>query len=84
MPRPKRAKTLDAIDGIGSGFMKVGILRITIDRSTGRELDRKIIGYEEIDEDAYYRPLVEMFGKRVLAAMEEGRWINERPMESDF
>lgn len=56
--------------------MKASVLSITIDRSTGRELDRKIIGYEEIDEDAYYRPLIEMFGKRVLEAMEKLRPVS--------
>jgi hypothetical protein len=47
------------------------ILSINIDRQNGREVERKVIGHEEIDEDVYYRPLVEMFGKRVLDALRQ-------------
>ena len=45
--------------------MQVAIMRVTIDR-TGRQLEEKIVGYKEVDEDDYYRPLVEIFGERIL------------------
>lgn len=53
--------------------MQVAIVRTTIDRKTGQRLSEKIIGYEEVDEDAYYRPLVEIYGKRVLAALQNDK-----------
>lgn len=46
--------------------MQVAIVRTTIDRKTGQQIDKQIIGFEEIDEDIYYRPLVEIFGRRIL------------------
>lgn len=49
--------------------MQNAIIRITIDRETGQQIEQEIIGYEEIDEDAYYRPLVEVFGKRIIEAL---------------
>ncbi|HHV99988.1 MAG TPA: hypothetical protein GXX36_10550 [Clostridiaceae bacterium] len=53
--------------------MQVAIIRTTIDRKTGQRLSEEIIGYEEVDEDAYYRPLVEIFGKRVLEALQNDK-----------
>lgn len=50
--------------------MQAAIVRVRIDRATGRQLEEQIIGYEEIDEDAFYRPLVEVLGKRVLEALQ--------------
>lgn len=50
--------------------MQVTIVRTTVDRTTGRQLSEEIIGFEEIDEDAFYRPLVEVLGKRVLEALQ--------------
>ena len=50
--------------------MHAAIVRVTIDRATGRQLEEQIIGYEEIDEDTFYRPLVEVLGKRVLEALQ--------------
>jgi len=35
-------------------------------------IKREIIGYEEIDEDEYYRPLVEIFWKRIQIELEQG------------
>ena len=51
-------------------MMQVAIVRTTIDRATGRQISEEIIGYEEIDEDTFYRPLVEIFGRRVLEALQ--------------
>lgn len=53
--------------------MKVAVVRTTIDKTTGRQINQKTIGYEEIDEDAYYRPLVEMLGDRILTSCKEER-----------
>ena len=53
--------------------MQNAIIRITIDRKTGQQIEQEIIGYEEIDEDAYYRPLVEMLGDRILTSCKEER-----------
>lgn len=50
--------------------MQAAIMRVTIDR-TGRQLGQKIIGFEEIDEDTYYRPLVEVLGDKILASCKE-------------
>lgn len=50
--------------------MQITIVRVTVDRRTGQQLEKQTIGFEEIDEDAYYRPLVEIFGKRVLEALQ--------------
>lgn len=53
--------------------MRVAIVRTTIDRSTGRQVSQEIVGYDDVDEDAYYRPLVEIFGKRILDALESDK-----------
>ena len=50
--------------------MQAAIVRVTIDRKTGQQLSERIIGFEEIDEDTFYRPLVEVLGKRVLEALQ--------------
>lgn len=55
--------------------MRVAIVRTTIDRKTGQELNQEVIGTEEIDEDKFYRPLVEIFGKRILEAIRNGELI---------
>jgi len=53
--------------------MQAAIVRVTVDRATGRKLEEQIIGYEEVDEDAFYKPLVEIFGKRVLDALQKDK-----------
>lgn len=50
--------------------MQVAIVKTTIDRATGRQIGEEIIGQEEVNEDAFYRPLVEVLGKRVLYALQ--------------
>ena len=54
--------------------MKVAHVKTTIDRRTGEVIKREIIGYEEIDEDEYYRSLVEIFWKRIQKELEKGSW----------
>lgn len=46
--------------------MKTKTVRITIDRKTGQTLDRQVLEEKEIDENEYFRPLVEIFAKRIL------------------
>jgi len=53
--------------------MKVAIVRTTIDRKTGQQISEEVIGYDELDEDAFYRPLVEILGKRVLEALQNNK-----------
>ena len=53
--------------------MQVAIVRTTVDRATGEQISEKIIGYEEVDEDAFYRPIVEVFGKQVLEAFQNNK-----------
>lgn len=63
--------------------MKVAIVRATIDRKTGQLKSEEVIGYEEVDEDAYYRPLVEIFGKRVLEALQNNKQDGDLPENRD-
>lgn len=53
--------------------MQVAIVKTTIDRATGRQIGEEIIGQEEVNEDAFYRPLVEIFGRRVLQALQDNK-----------
>lgn len=53
--------------------MRVAIVRTRIERATGRQVSQEIIGYDDVDEDAYYRPLVEIFGKRILDVLERDK-----------
>ena len=46
--------------------MKVKTVRITIDRKTGRALNKQVLEEREIDENEYFRPLVELFGNKIL------------------
>jgi len=46
--------------------VRVAHIRTTIDRHTGEIIQQKVIGYEEVDEDQYYKPLVEILGKRFM------------------
>lgn len=45
--------------------MQTAIIRTTTDKRTGRLIEERIIGIQEVDEDAYYRPLVEIIGNLV-------------------
>lgn len=46
--------------------MNAVIVRTSISRNTGQQISKEIIGFEEVDEDDYYHPLVEVFGKRFV------------------
>lgn len=51
--------------------MKVQTVRITIDRKTGQTLSTQVLEEKEMDENEYFRPLVEIFGKRILEEMKK-------------
>lgn len=51
--------------------MKVQTIRITIDRKTGQTISTQVIDEQEMSEDEYFRPLVEIFGKRILEEMKK-------------
>ena len=53
--------------------MQGAIVRTTVDRKTGRQNSEEVIGHEEVDEDAFYRPLVEILGEGILASCKEER-----------
>lgn len=57
--------------------MRVAHVKTTIDRHTGKVISQEITGYETVDEDEYYRPLAEMFWKRIEKEMkrEPGKWF---------
>ncbi|MDD2494693.1 MAG: hypothetical protein PHE29_05825 [Tissierellia bacterium] len=46
--------------------MKVGIIRTSIDRKTGKKISEEIIEVKEMDEEEYYRPLVRILGDDFL------------------
>lgn len=51
--------------------MKVQTVRITIDRKTGQTLSTQVLEEKEMDENEYFRPLAEIFGKRILEEMKK-------------
>jgi len=51
--------------------VKVQTVRITIDRKTGQTLSTQVLEEKEMDENEYFRPLVEIFGKRILEEMKK-------------
>lgn len=51
--------------------MKVQTIRITIDRKTGQTLSTQVLEEKEMDENEYFKPLVEIFGKRILEEMKK-------------
>ena len=52
--------------------MQAAIVRTTIDRG-GRQIMERIIIRIEVNEDAFYRPLVEILGEGILASCKEER-----------
>ena len=53
--------------------MQALLIRVTTDKRTGQLLEERIIGIQEVDEDTYYRPLVEIIGRRLAEALENIR-----------
>ena len=53
--------------------MQTAIIRTTTDKRTGLLLEERIIGIQEVDEDVFYQPLVEIIGRRVVEALENIR-----------
>lgn len=53
--------------------MQALLIRVTTDKRTGQLLEERIIGIQEVDEDVFYQPLVEIIGRRVVEALENIR-----------
>jgi len=51
--------------------MQTAIIRTTTDKRTGLLLEERIIGIQEVSEDAYYQPLVEIIGNLVIRDFQE-------------
>lgn len=46
--------------------MQVATVKMTFSRTTGKKLKEEIVGISEVDEDEYYRPLVELLAPQFL------------------
>jgi hypothetical protein len=53
--------------------MQVATVRVTFDRKTMQKIGEEIIGYKEMDEDEYYRPLVELLAPRFMEWLKQQR-----------
>ena len=54
--------------------MKVAIKKIKINRKTGEKIKEEILEIKEVDEDEYFRPLVEIYGRDFYKEFQRGRW----------
>ena len=52
--------------------MQAAVLKVTISLDTGKVLSREIVDRVEMDEDEYYRTLVEVFSKGIERLIEVG------------
>lgn len=55
--------------------MQVATVRVTLDRKTMQKIGEEVIGYQEMDEDEYYRPLVELLAPRFM------EWLKQQKEE---
>ncbi len=55
--------------------MQVATVRVTLDRKTMQKIGEEVIGYQEMDEDEYYRPLVELLAPRFMEWMKEQKEV---------
>lgn len=55
--------------------MDVVLVTISIDRNTGEVINREIIETQEVDEDEFYRPLVEILGDEFLEQYKNKREV---------
>jgi hypothetical protein len=55
--------------------MQVATVRVTYDRKTMEKIGEEVIGYQEMDEDEYYRPLVELLAPRFM------EWLKQQKEE---
>jgi hypothetical protein len=53
--------------------MQVATVRVTLDRKTMQKIGEEVIGYQEMDEDEYYRPLVELLAPRFMEWLKQQR-----------
>ena len=61
--------------------MKVATKRIKIDRKTGEKIKEEILETQEVDEDEYFRPLVEIYGRNFIKNF-KGEMVMFNPWES--
>lgn len=46
--------------------MEVALVTITVDRNTGETISREVKEVREVDENQFYRPLIEALGDEFL------------------
>ena len=51
--------------------MKVALITVSIDRETGEVIKEVAGGIEQINEDEFYRPLIEVFGNGFIKQWRE-------------
>lgn len=52
--------------------MQAAVVKTTVSMNTGKILSREIVDHIEIDENEYYRPLVEVLSKGIEKFTEAG------------
>ncbi|WP_213996435.1 hypothetical protein [Tepidanaerobacter syntrophicus] len=55
--------------------MQVATVRATFDRKTMEKIGEEVIDYQEMDEDEYYRPIVEILWPRFM------EWLKQQQEE---
>lgn len=55
--------------------MQVATVRVTLDRKTMEKIGEEVIGYQEMGEDEYYRPVVEILWPRFM------EWLKQQQEE---
>lgn len=50
--------------------MEVALVTVTLDRESGQTISTEVKGVKEVDEEQFYRPLVEVLGNAFLKHME--------------
>lgn len=54
--------------------MEISLVTITVDRHTGETISREVKETKEVDEDQFYRPLVEVLGDEFLKHWRSRSW----------
>lgn len=54
--------------------MQGAIVRTTVDRK-GRQIMERVIDKIDVNEDEFYRPLVEVLGKRILTSCKDEKRV---------
>ena len=51
--------------------MQAAVVKIRMDRKTGKKISEEIIGYEEVDETEFYKPLVNLYYEKIFKASDD-------------